>query len=218
MRVVKKGRPRLGILVSGRGTHLKSIHSRIKENFLEAEIAVVISDKMHCDGIQYAKSCGLKVHEYTSESDANDLIDYLRDRLEVDFLILAGFLKCLSPEIVQKFQRKIVNIHPSLLPKYGGRGFYGMRVHEAVINSADRLSGASVHFVDEEYDTGPILAQSEISVSPTDSAETLSQRISELEIELYSTCIKALIENRVKWDDDRSPIIISSISGVSDSL
>lgn len=196
--VVKK--PRLSILVSGRGIYLRHIHSRIKENFLKAEIAVVISDKMQCDGIKYAKSCGLHVHEYSAE--------YLRDRLQVDFIILAGFLQCLSPDIVQKFKRKIINIHPSLLPKYGGKGFYGMRVHEAVINSCDSISGASVHFVDERYDTGPILAQSKISVNPTDSADDLAERILELEIELYYICIKALTENRVIWNDAQNPKIV----------
>ena len=114
----------------------------------------------------------------------------------------------LIPEVVVKtFPRAIVNIHPGLLPSFGGKGFYGSRVHQAVVESGARFSGPTVHFIDEEYDTGPILAQAVVPVYPTDSADILAARVLKEEHKLYPRCVAAICSGRVGWRSDGIPYI-----------
>lgn len=125
----------------------------------------------------------------------------------VDLVLLAGYLKLVPPSLVRAYRRAMLNIHPALLPAFGGPGLYGRRVHEAVLASGARFSGATVHFVDEEYDTGPILAQAAVEVSPLDSAAALARRVLAQEHALYPCCVAALVEGRVTWREDGVPII-----------
>lgn len=119
-------------------------------------------------------------------------------------------MKLVPASLVRAFQRAILNIHPALLPSFGGKGYYGIRVHGAVIASGARFSGPTVHFVDEEYDRGPILAQAVVPVLPTDSPEVLAARVLKKEHELYPQCVAALCEGRVTWRRDGVPIIWSA--------
>jgi phosphoribosylglycinamide formyltransferase len=119
-------------------------------------------------------------------------------------------MKLIPSEVVRAFPRAILNIHPGLLPSFGGKGFYGMRVHEAVIASGARLSGPTVHFIDEEYDTGPILAQAAVPVLPTDTPQALAARVLREEHRLYPECVAALCDGRVTWRQDGVPIMWSA--------
>ncbi|THU56408.1 hypothetical protein C4D60_Mb11t16950 [Musa balbisiana] len=139
---------------------------------------------------------------------AAELVATLR-KFEVDFLLLAGYLKLVPIELVQAFRRSILNIHPSLLPAFGGKGFYGLKVHEAVIGSGARYSGPTVHFVDEQYDTGHILAQRVVLVLTDDTAEQLAARVLSQEHQVYVEVVTALCEDRIVWRDDGVPLICS---------
>lgn len=130
--------------------------------------------------------------------------------LAVDFIILAGYLKLVPASLVRAYHRAVLNIHPALLPSFGGAGFYGRRVHEAVIASGARYSGATVHFIDEEYDTGPILAQAAVQVSPLDTPQRLAAKVLEWEHVLYPDCVAALCEGRITWRYDGVPIVWSA--------
>ena len=129
---------------------------------------------------------------------------------DVDIIVLAGYMKLIPAPLVRAYRHAILNIHPGLLPSFGGKGFYGSRVHQAVIQSGSRFSGPTVHFVDEEYDTGPILAQAVVPVLPTDTADVLAARVLKEEHRLYPRCVAALCEGRVTRRHDGIPIMWSA--------
>lgn len=120
----------------------------------------------------------------------------------VNFIVLAGYMKKLHPRIVETFRNRIINIHPALLPQFGGKGMFGMRVHEAVIASGQQYSGATIHIVNEEYDRGPTVLQKRVTISPDDTAETLAAKVLEVEHELYPVAIRIFAEEKVTVNDD----------------
>ena len=115
--------------------------------------------------------------------------------LSPDIICLAGFLRILPPEIVRRYEGRILNIHPSLLPKFGGKGMYGRKVHEAVLRAGERASGCTVHYVTEEVDNGPVILQRRVDVYPEDTPETLEQRVHSLELEAYPEAIRIVLES-----------------------
>jgi phosphoribosylglycinamide formyltransferase len=125
----------------------------------------------------------------------------------VDFVLLAGYLKLIPVELVQAFPKRILNIHPALLPAFGGKGLYGIKVHKAVLESGARYSGPTIHFVNEEYDTGRILAQSAVRVIANDTPEELAKRVLHEEHKLYVEVVGAICEERIKWREDGVPLI-----------
>jgi phosphoribosylglycinamide formyltransferase len=141
---------------------------------------------------------------------ADELTDALVNTYKADYIILAGYMKLVPATLVRAYHQAILNIHPGLLPSFGGRGFYGSRVHQGVIQSGARFSGPTVHFVDEEYDTGPILAQAVVPVLPTDSVDGLAARVLKEEHRLYPKCVAALCEGRITWRHDGIPIMWSA--------
>nr|XP_018675888.1 PREDICTED: phosphoribosylglycinamide formyltransferase, chloroplastic-like isoform X2 [Musa acuminata subsp. malaccensis] len=175
-------RKRLAVFVSGGGSNFKAIHEATKQGLVHGDITVLVTDKPGCGGAEYARDNLIPVVIFPGSKSSPDgvsafeLVATLR-KFEVDFLLLAGYLKLIPIELVQAFRRSILNIHPSLLPAFGGKGFYGLKVHEAVIGSGARYSGPTVHFVDEQYDTGRILAQRVVPVLTDDTAEQLAARV-----------------------------------------
>ncbi|KAK6133212.1 hypothetical protein DH2020_033048 [Rehmannia glutinosa] len=139
---------------------------------------------------------------------AEDLVITLRS-YKVDFILLAGYLKLIPVELVRAYPKSIFNIHPSLLPAFGGKGYYGMKVHKAVIASGARYSGPTIHYVDEQYDTGRILAQRVVPVLANDTAEELAARVLHEEHQLYVDVAAALCEERITWREDGVPLIQS---------
>ncbi|GAB2301042.1 Phosphoribosylglycinamide formyltransferase (GART) [Dionaea muscipula] len=211
----KPRRKNLAVFVSGGGSNFRAIHEATLDGSVHGDIVVLVTDKGGCGGAQYARDKGIRVILFPiskNEPDglkSNDLIDTLR-RCNVDFILLAGYLKLIPVELVKSYSRCIVNIHPSLLPAFGGQGFYGMKVHRAVIASGARYSGPTVHVVEEEYDKGKILAQRVVPVFASDSAEDLAARVLEEEHRLYVEVASALCEERIVWRDDGVPLIRST--------
>ncbi|KAI8558765.1 hypothetical protein RHMOL_Rhmol04G0122700 [Rhododendron molle] len=202
----------LAVFVSGGGSNFRSIHKAIVEGSVEGEIVVLVTNKPGCGGAEYARDNNIPVilfpgmKEQPDGLSANDLVTTLR-RYKIDFILLAGYLKLIPVELVRAYPRSILNIHPSLLPAFGGKGYYGMKVHQAVIASGARYSGPTIHFVDEHYDTGRILAQRVVPVLANDTADELAARVLQQEHQLYVEVAEALCEERIVWREDGVPLI-----------
>ncbi len=176
------------VLISGGGTNLQAIIDSINKNKLDASISLVISSREDAYGLVRANNSGIK---NICIKDENKILDYILNLEEdIDLIVLAGYLKKLPEDLVNRFENKIINIHPSLIPKYSGKGFYGMRVHEAVINSNEEYSGATVHFVDKNYDTGKIIIQEKVEVLKTDTKERLQKKVLDIEHRILIEAIK----------------------------
>ncbi len=180
---------KIGVLISGGGTNLQSIIDSIETGQLDGEISLVVSNKSNAYGLQRAKKHGLlyKVIDFKEDNAFELLTEDLKD---LDLIVLAGFLVILPKEFLEKFAGKIINLHPSLLPKHGGDGMYGLNVHKSVINSGDKLSGATIHYVDEGTDTGKVIVQEMVNVYNSDKPENLAKRLSYVEHELIVEGIK----------------------------
>lgn len=180
---------KIGVLISGGGTNLQSIIDSIEAGDLDGEISLVVSNKPDAFGLERAKKHGIS-HKLIDFKEADDF-DLLSENLkDLDLIVLAGFLVILPKEFVEEFSGKIINLHPSLLPKHGGDGMYGLNVHESVINSGENLSGATIHYVDEGTDTGEIIVQEMVNVYKSDKPEDLAERLSYVEHELIVEGIK----------------------------
>ncbi len=198
---------RLAVFVSGKGTNLLNIISKNKDGFLRSEIALVISDR-NCEAIENSKRSGIatKVADPKSFADEAEFGAVLLDVLskgDIDFVVLAGFLRKIPDIVVKRYANRIINIHPALLPSFGGKGMYGMRVHQAVVEYGCKVSGVTVHLVDTEYDHGPIVLQRCVPVTGNDSPETLASRIHQLEYEVLPEAIRLFENNQVKIDGRR---------------
>jgi len=163
---------------------------KIKTGDVPAEIVLVVASRP-CAGVERAKELGLDVHVVSGDLTAQE-VETILTEAHADFAILAGYLRLIG--VPACYRGKIVNIHPALLPKFGGKGLFGDRVHQAVLDAGVKVTGATVHVCDDRYDTGPILAQALCDVKEGDTAQTLAKRVFALECELYPRVIRTLIE------------------------
>lgn len=180
---------RLAVLISGGGRTLANLHDRILAGALPAKIELVIASR-ECPGADLARARGLRTIIEPGRIPSERLLFLLR-QVRADWVVLAGYLKYV--EVPGEYRGRIVNIHPALLPAFGGRGMYGRRVHEAVLLSGARESGCTVHVVDEEYDHGPIILQKRCPVLPSDTPDTLAARVFELEKQALPEALAQLI-------------------------
>ena len=167
----------LVIFASGNGSTLQAVIDSINEHKLEAQINLVVSDNPNAYALKRAEINNINTYiiqnKDFSQRDA-ELADVL-SAYPIDLIVLAGYLKMIGPKLIENYT--IINTHPSLLPKYGGKGMHGMHVHEAVIKAKEHYSGATIHFVNQEYDKGTIISQTKVEVLPDDTAETLSAKV-----------------------------------------
>ena len=199
---IKPKKIRFGFLVSGRGSNMLAIIDNCKAGKLNAEPVVVISNNADAGALKYAREAGIPAFHFSinTHADSSRLDDEITNTLkshEVDWLILAGYMKKIGPRLLGEFRSKIFNIHPSLLPRYGGQGMYGLHVHEAVLASGESETGVTIHMVDGEYDQGKILAQEKISVEVDDDPVTLAARVLKVEHQLYSDTLRDIIEGKI---------------------
>jgi len=180
---------RIAVCVSGGGSNLQALLDRLRGE-AEAGVVLVLSDRAEAGGLERARKAGIPAEVLSDPSDASEWITRL-GRRDVDLVVLAGFLKLVPAGVVQKFGGRIINVHPALLPDFGGAGMYGRRVHAAVLASGARESGPTVHLVDEEYDRGTILAQRRVPVLPDDTPERLAARVLEAEHRLLPDVVLA---------------------------
>jgi len=194
---------KIAVFVSGSGTNLQSIIDRCADGTIPAKVELVISSRSEAYGLVRAEKAGIErvVYRRKDFPDDNAADIFLLNALEkhqIDLIALAGYLKMVSPSVIKKYRHRIVNIHPGLLPKYGGQGMYGEHVHEAVIASGDKESGVTIHFVDEIYDHGLILAQEKVPVMIGDTPETLAERVLRVEHALYPKVLRGIAEDILK--------------------
>ena len=184
---------KIAILVSGAGTNAINIIEYFEKNSI-ADVTLVISNKTDALAVEKAQNKGVRTIVFNNESFKKNgkVLDYLRSQ-SIDFIVLAGFLMKIPNDIIHAYPNKIVNLHPSLLPKYGGKGMYGKYVHRAVIEAQESESGISIHFVNEEYDEGAIIFQAKVSVEKGDSVEVLAQKIQQLEHRFFPKVIEQII-------------------------
>lgn len=194
---------RLGVLASGRGTNLQSILDAIDRGEVPAEVALILSNKKDAPALDRGRKHGVESvfvnpKEYSSRGEYDRaLADLLQDR-KVDLICLAGYMKILTADFIRTFAGKIINIHPSLLP-----AFPGLDVQQKALDHGVKFAGCTVHFVDEEVDTGPIILQAVVPVEDGDTAESLSARILEQEHKIYPRAIQLIAENRLRIEGRR---------------
>ncbi len=186
---------KLAVLISGSGTNLQAIINAIENENLPAEICCVVSDNPKAYGLERAEFVGIPTHVVKKGKTLSESILPLVEG--VDYIVLAGFLSILSEDFCKKWSKKIINLHPALLPKYGGKGMYGNFVHQAVLNNNETESGATVHWVTEEIDKGAIILQDSCPVSPDDTAESLAQKVHKIEHRILIEAIRKLAEMAV---------------------
>ena len=197
---------RIGVLLSGEGTSLENLFERIDAGEVPATVAVVISSKEDVGGLRRAERRGIPAvaisrKRHRDLGEFNDLIHAELERYGVEFIALLGFL---SPfELRGKFEGRAINVHPALIPAFSGKGFYGRKVYDAVFAKGVKVTGATVHFVDEEYDHGPIILQEAVSVLEDDTVETLATRVQAAERRLVPEAIRLFAEGRLEIDSQR---------------
>ncbi|SHJ21802.1 phosphoribosylglycinamide formyltransferase [Parasporobacterium paucivorans] len=201
---------RVGVLVSGGGTNLQSVMDAVAEGRIKnASIEVVISNNKKAYALERAAKAGISAEcvslkDCGSRESFNHKLEETIDSYKLDLLVLAGFLAVLPQEIIKKYTNKIINIHPSLIPAFCGPGFYGLRVHEAALERGVKLTGATVHFVDEGTDTGPIILQKAVDVCVDDTPEILQKKVmEEAEWILLPQAIDLIARGMVTVKDNR---------------
>ena len=199
---------KVAVFVSGRGSNLQAVLNSPKLKNLIV-VNSVISDKKDCKAFQIASENSI---DCFSLGDGEGLISntglasFLRSR-NVDLIVLAGFLKLVPNSVVKEYKNRIINIHPALLPAFGGKGMYGINVHKAVLSSSVKVSGATVHFVDETYDTGKIIAQRKVDISDLDSAEAIAERVLKIEHELLPDVIEKFATNKIVFSNNKIEVL-----------
>ncbi len=212
---------RIAVLISGGGTTLRNLIQKKAAGLLEGiEIVLVISSNPAAGGIQYAQQAGIPLRviqrkQFPNQEAFSEAIFQECRQAAVDLVVLGGFLKQLT--IPPDFELRVVNIHPALIPAFCGKGFYGRHVHEAVLAYGAKISGCTVHFVDNQYDHGPVIAQRAVPVLDDDTPETLAARVFAEECQLYPEVIRLIAAGRVRVEGRRVRILPSQPHGSAPS-
>ena len=183
----------IGVLISGGGTNLQAIIDETKSGGINGTVKLVISNKEDAYGLERARLSKIKA---VYETDEDKIIELLKEN-NIDLIVLAGYLKIITPKVVDEFRNKIINIHPSLIPSFCGKGYYGEKVHQGVIDYGAKVTGATVHFVDEGADTGAIIMQEAVNVEQDDDAKSLAKRVLEVEHRILKESIRLFCENKL---------------------
>ncbi|NTV99421.1 MAG: phosphoribosylglycinamide formyltransferase [Chlorobiaceae bacterium] len=189
---------RLAVFCSGTGSNFKVLHRAIAEKYIDAEFVLCISNRKVCGAMEYARENGIPAMQFSENQypDYESFVAAMLAALEeyrIEYIVLAGYMRKIPDTIVRAYRERIVNIHPALLPKFGGEGMYGINVHTAVLAAGEKESGATVHMVDEEYDRGRVVLQQKVPVLPGDTPESLAHRVLACEHELYPRAFRKLL-------------------------
>lgn len=198
----------IGVLVSGGGSNLQAIIDAVEDGFIKAKIRVVISNKAGVFALERALKHNIPAvvidhRDYNSSSEFSKALLNCLQEYQIDLVCLAGFLRILDPILIEAFPNRLLNIHPALLPAFGGKGMYGHHVHEAVIASGVKYSGATVHFVTPETDIGPIITQGIVAICDNDTPDSLAAKVLKIEHQIYPQAIKLVSEENLEIDSLR---------------
>jgi phosphoribosylglycinamide formyltransferase-1 len=187
----------IAIFASGNGTNAENIISHLK-NISNINVSLIVSDKENAGihDVAFKNNIPIFVIPKSDINIGDEILRNLKNH-QIDFIVLAGYLKKVPLNILQAFERNVINIHPALLPKYGGKGMYGKHVHEAVISNKETESGITIHYVDEIYDNGEIILQEKCNISENDTPETLAEKIHQLEHKHYPEVIASLLKTKI---------------------
>lgn len=194
---------KIAVFISGGGTDLQSIIDAAKAKEINVDIRLVISNRKKAYGLERARNAGIKAEWIKDE----DLIIQRLQEEEVDLIVLAGYLAIISERLISLYPNKIMNIHPSLIPSFCGPGFYGLHVHEAALNRGVKVSGATVHFVSEIVDGGPIILQEAVDISDLKTAEEIQARVLEIEHRILPKAVGLYADNRIKVENGKVEIL-----------
>jgi phosphoribosylglycinamide formyltransferase-1 len=197
---------RIAVLISGGGTTLRNLIERVRAGLLDVEIVLVVASTPKAGGLRFAQEAGipsvvLDPKEFDSRDRFSEVVFDRCRQARVQLVVLGGFLKQIA--IPEDFTHRVVNIHPALIPAFCGHGFYGHRVHEAVLAYGAKVSGCTVHFVDNEYDHGPVILQKAVPVLEDDTPETLAARVFQAECEAYPEVLRLIAAGRVRMEGRR---------------
>lgn len=198
----------LAVFASGRGSNFINIHKNIIRGKIAAKVTCLITDNFEAGAIEYAKKYNIAIHtlppkDYPSPEDfGRVLLNVLNDH-GISWIILAGYLKMIPENVVRAFSNKILNIHPALLPCFGGKGMYGINVHRAVFQSGAKVSGVTVHLVNEIYDSGPIVMQRPVNIELCLNPEEIAKKVLKTEHKLYSEAIKKILNTPFRIESNR---------------
>jgi phosphoribosylglycinamide formyltransferase len=207
---------KLAVFVSGGGSNMRAIHDACEDGRVRGKIAVVVTNASDCGGANWARERGIPVLIYPpKKSDvggltAMELTDALTATHGAKFVLLAGYLRLIPPELCRAYENRMLNIHPALLPAFGGKGMHGENVHKAVVDSGARFTGPTIHFVNEEFDKGKIVAQAVVPVLADDDYSAVAARVLKQEHALFPKVVAALCDDRVKFRPDGVPYIVDS--------
>jgi phosphoribosylglycinamide formyltransferase 1 len=193
----------IAVFASGRGSNFQAILNAIDSGFLPAKVVVLVSNKSDAGAMKIACAHNISTKHisqqmFTSEEALADAILEVLEEKHTEFIVLSGYLKKVPAQVIRQYRNRIVNIHHALLPSFGGGGMYGHRVHEAVLRSGEKFSGATVHLVDEEYDRGPIVLQKKVDIVPNDTPDSLAEKVLKIEHEIFPLALKAFAEGRIR--------------------
>ena len=185
---------RIAIFASGSGSNAENIYNYFAKNS-GVEISIFLTNNNKAKVIERAERLGIeyRIFDRTTFNNSNEIVDLLTSK-KIDLVVLAGFLWIIPANLIQAFPNKIINIHPALLPKYGGKGMYGDKVHQSVIENKELESGITIHYVNEKYDEGEIIFQAKCNILPNDNFEDLAHKIHELEYEYFPKVIEQVLE------------------------
>ncbi len=190
---------KLGFLASHGGSSMKAIVAAIDDGSLDAEPRLVISNNAESAALGFARERGMPWRHISAQTSADPdaAIAEALQEAGVELVVLSGYMRKLGPRTLQRFKGRILNIHPALLPKYGGQGMYGRRVHEAVHAAGDAVSGASIHVVESDYDTGPVIARREVPINPGDSTDDIEFRVRGIEPGLFVETLRGVADGKI---------------------
>jgi phosphoribosylglycinamide formyltransferase 1 len=203
---------RIAIFASGTGSNFKNILEKISEGLISAKIVILVTDNHNAGAIQIARHHNIPVKvfskkDFLSREDLNVQMLNTLEEYTVKYIVLAGYLKLIGANIVKEFNNNILNIHPALLPSFGGKGMFGKHVHQAVFDHGVKVSGATVHLVNEIYDAGSIVMQKTCSIEGLNSPQHIANEVLKVEHEIYPQAVKLLVENRLKVNGKRVVIL-----------
>jgi len=193
----------IGFLASHGGSNMQAIVDACSSGALKANPAIIISNNGDSQALARARQEGIAWRHLSAKAlpDSEDLDQAILDALvdhDVDVVVLAGYMRKIGPKVLQHFNGRILNIHPALLPKFGGQGMYGMRVHRAVVEAGENESGVTIHLVDGEYDTGPILAQATVALAPNDDAEDVAAKVLKCEHIFFAQTLQRIVDGEIE--------------------
>jgi len=199
---------KIAVFASGRGSNYEAIQKQIDTGQINGQTVCVISDRAKPTVFEKAAARNIPTHSINRKQfkTGDDYVEHLLKILagyETDLIVLAGYLKLIPAPVVKAYYHRMINIHPALLPNFGGKGYYGMNVHRAVVEAGVNATGITIHFVDEHYDNGNVILQKEVKVEPDDTPEMVSEKVLKLEHKYYPEVVKLLCDNKIKIKNNK---------------